>query len=81
MRRILGTALLLLAAACGDTTASVVFGVTLSPATATVTAGKTFQIGALTKGKLTWKVVEAAGGSVDANGVYTGRPRRPARTT
>src|SRR4051812_46514220 len=69
MRRILAAAVLLLAA-CGDNAPSVLYNVTLSPAAATVTAGKTFQLGALSKGKVTWSV-PAGGGTVDANGLYT----------
>src|SRR2546423_12867825 len=71
MRPILARAGLLLIAACGDNGANVVYSVSISPASPTVTAGKTLQFGLLSKGKVTWKVDEAGGGTLDAHGLYT----------
>lgn len=58
-------------AACSENAPGIVYTVSLNPASATVTAGRKLQLGAIAKGKVTWAVTEAAGGSVDASGLYT----------
>ena len=69
MRKTLVIAALLLSA-CGDNT-PIDYSVLLRPAAATITAGRTVQLGAFSKADVTWKVQEAGGGTIDANGAYT----------
>ena len=57
-------------AACGTTTA-VNYAVAIAPAAATVTAGKTLQLGEASKGEVVWSVQEANGGAVSSTGLYT----------
>ena len=73
MRRFALLAAALLGAACNSTSAPapVDYTVVVSPAAATLTAGKKLQLGAVSRGAISWSVQEGAGGSVDSNGLYT----------
>ena len=76
MRRTACLVAAIFAAACNSTStpAAVDYSVVLSPAAATLTAGKTLQLGAVSRGAISWSVQEAGGGSVESNGLYTAPP-------
>lgn len=60
--------------ACNGTTVkppSLDYTVTVSPTSASVTAGKKVQLGFVSAGPVAWSVQDTGGGTVDANGLYT----------
>ena len=69
MRRAVYLAASFSLAACNSTSTDNSFLIT--PTAATATAGKTLQIDAAAKGGVTFAVQEPAGGTVNANGLYT----------